>query len=92
MPKSHPYKWLLPQDPEVSTAFQDISSNPANIIKYQNNPKVQALIQKLQSKFGADMGAPGSGGGLFGNFGGGPPPAGGASSSSGGVPEQPDID
>ena len=29
------------QDPEVSAAFQDISSNPANIAKYQNNPKVQ---------------------------------------------------
>ncbi len=45
------------QDPEVASAFQDISTNPANITKYQNNPKVQALIQKLSKKFG---GAPGT--------------------------------
>jgi suppressor of tumorigenicity protein 13 len=27
-------------DPEVAAAFKDISANPANIMKYQNNPKV----------------------------------------------------
>ena len=27
-------------DPEVAAAFKDISTNPANIMKYQNNPKV----------------------------------------------------
>ena len=30
-------------DPEVAAAFKDISANPANIMKYQNNPKVQYL-------------------------------------------------
>merc|ERR1719376_1953872 len=39
-------------DPEVSAAFQDISSNPANMAKYQNNPKVMALINKMATKFG----------------------------------------
>lgn len=40
------------QDPEVAAAFQDISQNPQNMVKYQNNPKVQALINKMASKFG----------------------------------------
>ncbi|KAJ8297918.1 hypothetical protein KUTeg_024449 [Tegillarca granosa] len=38
------------QDPEVAAAFQDISQNPANMMKYQNNPKVQALISKMATK------------------------------------------
>lgn len=41
------------KDPEVAAAFQDVSSNPANIGKYQNNPKVQQIINKLAAKFGA---------------------------------------
>ncbi|XP_054616606.1 hsc70-interacting protein [Dunckerocampus dactyliophorus] len=40
------------QDPEVMVAFQDVAQNPANITKYQNNPKIMALITKLNSKFG----------------------------------------
>ncbi|XP_057716610.1 hsc70-interacting protein [Corythoichthys intestinalis] len=40
------------QDPEVMTAFQDVAQNPANIAKYQNNPKIMALVTKLSSKFG----------------------------------------
>lgn len=27
-------------DPEIAAALQDVMSNPANIVKYQNNPKV----------------------------------------------------
>lgn len=34
-------------------AFNDVSKNPANIAKYQNNPKVMAIIEKLSAKFGA---------------------------------------
>jgi len=80
-------------DPEVAAAFKDISSNPANIMKYQNNPKVMALVNKMASKFGGGGGGmPGMGGmgglggmagmagmmgGLFG--GGGAPPSGGSS-------------
>lgn len=41
------------QDPEVMAAFSDVSKNPANISKYQNNPKIMAIINKLSSKFGA---------------------------------------
>jgi len=43
----------------VSEAFQDVATNPANISKYQNNPKVQQVINKLAAKFGT--GAAGSG-------------------------------
>lgn len=41
------------QDPEVMAAFQDVAQNPANIAKYQNNPKIMALVTKLSAKFGA---------------------------------------
>ncbi|XP_015274661.1 PREDICTED: hsc70-interacting protein [Gekko japonicus] len=40
------------QDPEVMAAFQDVAQNPANVSKYQNNPKVMNLIGKLSAKFG----------------------------------------
>ncbi|KAJ6658874.1 hypothetical protein lerEdw1_019510 [Lerista edwardsae] len=41
------------QDPEVMAAFQDVAQNPANMSKYQNNPKVMNLIGKLSAKFGS---------------------------------------
>ena len=47
------------KDPEVAAAFQDISSNPANISKYHNNPKVQNLMKKMMGKFSS--GGPGDG-------------------------------
>lgn len=31
-------------DPEIAAALQDVMSNPANIMKYQNNPKVKVLF------------------------------------------------
>uniref|UniRef100_A0A8C5XQS2 STI1 domain-containing protein n=1 Tax=Microcebus murinus TaxID=30608 RepID=A0A8C5XQS2_MICMU len=40
------------QDPEVMVAFQDVAQNPANMSKYQSNPKVMHLINKLSAKFG----------------------------------------
>lgn len=43
---------MIGQDPEVAAAFQDISQNPQNMMKYQDNPKVQALINKMATKFG----------------------------------------
>lgn len=55
------------QDPEVLPALMDIMQNPANMMKYINNPKVAKLISKLQSK----------GAGMPGMFGGAPPSAGG---------------
>ncbi|KAK0165064.1 hypothetical protein PV328_003619 [Microctonus aethiopoides] len=57
------------QDPEVAAAFVDISSNPANILKYQSNPKIMSLISKVSSKFG---GAGGMAGGFPGMMGGMP--------------------
>lgn len=45
------------QDPELMTAFQDIATNPANISKYQNNPKVMNLVNQMMRN---------GGGGLFG--------------------------
>lgn len=35
------------KDPEVSAAFQDIMTNPANVVKYQSNPKIMKLISKV---------------------------------------------
>ncbi|KAM9667169.1 LOW QUALITY PROTEIN: hsc70-interacting protein-like [Trichechus inunguis] len=40
------------QDLEVMVAFQDVAQNPANMSKYQSNPKVMNLISKLSAKFG----------------------------------------
>ena len=34
-------------DPEVAAAFEDIESNPANLMKYQGNPKVMKLLTKI---------------------------------------------
>ncbi|XP_025088846.1 hsc70-interacting protein-like isoform X1 [Pomacea canaliculata] len=50
------------QDPEVSAAFQDVAANPANISKYQNNPRVQSVINKLAAKFGTGGSGMGRGG------------------------------
>ncbi|KRT80022.1 Anaphase-promoting complex subunit 3 protein [Oryctes borbonicus] len=47
------------QDPDVAAAFQDISTNPANFIKYQNNPKIKTVLEKLSSKIGPNF--PGAG-------------------------------
>lgn len=50
-------------------AFNDISSNPANIFKYQNNPKVMSLVNKMTSKFGGASGMAGMAN-MMGGFGG----------------------
>lgn len=39
------------RDPEVAAAFQDICTNPGNFIKYQSNPKIRTLMEKLTKKF-----------------------------------------
>jgi len=72
------------QDPEVAAAFQDISTNPANMAKYQNNPKVMQLINKMMGKFGGG-GAPGGMPGMPG-MGGGMPGMGGGMPGMGGIP------
>jgi len=45
-------------DPEVSAALQDIMSNPMNIMKYKDNPKVARLIAKMKAGFGGGAEAP----------------------------------
>ncbi|XP_036149710.1 putative protein FAM10A4 [Monomorium pharaonis] len=50
------------EDPEVAEAFKEISANPTNVLKYQNNPKIMALINKMASKFGGAGGMPGAAG------------------------------
>jgi len=77
------------KDPEVSAAFQDIMMNPANISKYQNNPKVSKLIEKMKNKFGG-MG----GGGTSGCGPSGCDPSGGCDDGGncGSGPTCPDVD
>merc|ERR1711874_937775 len=79
-------------DPEVAAAFEDITSNPANIMKYQGNPKVMKLLTKMAGKmgggglggmFGGMGGMPGGMGGMPGGMGGAaPPPSGGKPTSA----------
>ncbi|CAD7673395.1 unnamed protein product [Nyctereutes procyonoides] len=45
------------QDPEIMVAFQDVAQNPANMSKYQSNPKVMNLNSKLSAKFGGQANA-----------------------------------
>jgi len=52
------------QDPEVAQAFQDVTANPANYAKYENNPKIKSVINKMAAKFGGGM--PGMPGGMGG--------------------------
>ena len=33
-------------------AFQDIQKNPQNISKYENNPKIKKVMEKLSAKIG----------------------------------------
>uniref|UniRef100_A0A1L8DMC5 Putative hsp70-interacting protein hip/transient component of progesterone receptor complex n=1 Tax=Nyssomyia neivai TaxID=330878 RepID=A0A1L8DMC5_9DIPT len=72
------------KDPEVAAALQDIMSNPANIVKYQNNPKIVALLEKLGASQ-AGGGMPGFMGG-FPGFGGPPGGFGGAGGAAGAPP------
>ena len=53
-------------DPEVAKAFGEITSNPANLMKYQNNPKVMKVVTKMAQKMGGGGGGmPGMGGGTY---------------------------
>lgn len=46
------------QDPEVAAAFQDISQNPANLAKYQSNPKIKNIMTKMAMKMGGQAPPP----------------------------------
>lgn len=58
-------------DPEVAAALQDVMTNPANIMKYQNNPKVMKLLKSFAGGMGGMPGMGGMGGGFPGGFPGG---------------------
>jgi suppressor of tumorigenicity protein 13 len=58
-------------DPEIAAALQDVMTNPGNIMKYQNNPKVMNLLKKFAGAAGGmGGGMPGMGAGGFPGMGG----------------------
>ena len=64
----------------MAQAFQDVSANPQNYAKYENNPKIKSVINKMAAQFGGGMGMGGMGGGMGGGrgrMGGGPMGGGG---------------
>mmetsp|Transcript_141454 Transcript_141454/g.451755 ORF Transcript_141454/g.451755 Transcript_141454/m.451755 type:complete len:112 (+) Transcript_141454:1-336(+) len=52
-------------NPKMMAAMQDIMSNPGNIGKYQGDPEIMALMQKVMKSFGGAGGMPGGMGGGF---------------------------
>jgi suppressor of tumorigenicity protein 13 len=44
------------KDPEVMKAFSEVSSDPSALHKYENNPKVKKVLEKMQHKFGGAAG------------------------------------
>ena len=74
------------EDPEVQAALQDLSTNPMNMMKYKDNPKVQKFMEKMQGKVGGGMGGmPGGMGGMPGGMGGMPGGMGGMGGMPGGM-------
>ncbi|CAK9053111.1 unnamed protein product, partial [Durusdinium trenchii] len=70
-------------DPKMAAAMQDIMSNPGNIAKYQNDPDVMNLINKVMGAFSKHGGMPG---GMPGGMGGMPGGMGGMPGSASGGP------
>ena len=75
---SDPSLMAAMQNPRVMAALQDCMQNPANFMKYQNDPEIMNLVTKLSGMVG---GMGGMGGGFPGGMGGGFPGAGGPSSA-----------
>jgi len=74
------------QNPKMQAAMQEIMSNPANIAKYQSDPEVMGLFNKMMSKMGGMGGMPGGMGGMGGmpeGFGGMGGDAGASTTTSG---------
>ena len=42
------------QDPKVQAAVMDCSTNPMNITKYQNDPQIMGVFEKLAALFPQD--------------------------------------
>lgn len=66
------------QNPKMAGIMQEIMTNPAAMGKYQDDPEVMGLMQKIMGKMGG-MGGMGGMGNMFGGMGG----AQGSSASSG---------
>ncbi|VDP88692.1 unnamed protein product [Echinostoma caproni] len=45
----------LLEDPEVIKAFREVSTNPAAMHKYENNPRVKKVLDMMSKKFGGSM-------------------------------------
>ena len=43
------------QDPKVQAAVMDCSTNPMNITKYQNDPQIMGVFEKLAALFPQDV-------------------------------------
>mmetsp|Transcript_73860 Transcript_73860/g.90675 ORF Transcript_73860/g.90675 Transcript_73860/m.90675 type:complete len:91 (-) Transcript_73860:158-430(-) len=76
-------------DPKMAAAMQDIMSNPGNIGKYQNDPDVMNLINKVMGAFGKHGGMPG---GMPGGMGGDPGPGASSGPTVEEVPESTNVD
>ena len=50
-------------NPKVQAAIFDISQNPMNITKYQGDPEVMAVLEKVTEIFSPQMAGGGAGGG-----------------------------
>merc|ERR550514_2688936 len=77
-------------NPKMMQAMQEIMSNPAAIGKYQNDPEIMGLFQKMMGKMGGMGGMPGGMGGMPGGFGGMGGGFAGASATSGPTVEEVD--
>ena len=42
-------------NPKVQAAIMDISSNPMNIVKYQNDPEIMKVLEKVNDIFASDI-------------------------------------
>lgn len=62
MPNIDPDIMEALKDPEVASALQDCMTNPSNIMKYANNPKIMNLLKKMSAGMGGMGGMPGMGG------------------------------
>jgi len=50
-------------NPKMMAAMQDIMSNPGNISKYQSDPEIMNLMNKVMGSMGGMGGGAGKGGG-----------------------------
>ena len=52
--KEDPYLVAAFKDPEISRAFSEMTTNAANIMKYQDNPKVLEVVGRMIGNYQGD--------------------------------------